>query len=116
VLFSLVGLSDGTADQAAANNVVDGVIDEVAETQLLAAGFRPVFLLDTPAFARARSYGYVAELVTPRIAWVGEPAAWSSYLGARVASMTVTYGVSTMITIGPNGLDDVARGVLRAFR
>lgn len=115
VLFSLVGLSDGAADQSAVTHVLDAVIDEVAETQLLAAGFRPVFLLDTPAFARTRSYGYVAELLTPRAAWVGEPADWSSYVGARVASMTATYGVSTMIAVGPDGLDDVARGVLRSF-
>ena len=48
--------------------VVDAVIDDVAEIQLMGAGFRPLFLLDTPAFARARSYGYLAELVTPRAA------------------------------------------------
>ena len=54
VLLSLVGLTDGTADNAAISKVVDAVIDEVAETQLLGAGFRPIFLLDTPAFtARA---------------------------------------------------------------
>ena len=29
--------------------------------------------------------------------------------------MTTTDGVSAMITVGPDGLDDVARGVLRSF-
>ena len=53
------------------SKVVDAVIDEVAETQLLGAGFRPVFLLDTPAFGRVRSYGYAVELVTPAAGWVG---------------------------------------------
>jgi hypothetical protein len=91
------------------------VIDEVAECQLLGAGFRPVFLLDTAAFGRARSYGYVVELLTPRSAWLGEPADWPEYLAARVTSMRTIYGVSAMITAGSDGLDDVARGLLRSF-
>jgi hypothetical protein len=115
VLFSLIGLTDGAADHAAASKVVNAVIDEVAESQLLGAGFRPVFLIDTPAFGRARSYGYVVELVTPRTAWVGEPLEWSEYVGARIASMTTNYGISAVITVGRGGLDDVARGALRSF-
>ena len=39
VLLSLVGLTDGTADNAAISKVVDAVIDEVAETQLLGRVF-----------------------------------------------------------------------------
>lgn len=35
ILPSLVGLADGTADNAAASKVVDAVIDEVAVTQPL---------------------------------------------------------------------------------
>jgi hypothetical protein len=115
ILISLVGLPEDIEDSAAAREVIDVMIDEVAECQLLGAGFRPVFLLDTPAFGRARSYGYLVELVTPRSAWLGEPADWSEYVAARVASITATYGVSTMITVGPNGLDNVARGVLRSL-
>ncbi len=115
ILLSLVGLADGIADHAATSTIVDAVIDEVAECQVLGAGFRPVFLLDTPIFSRARSYGYVVELVTPRTAWPGEPTDWSEYLATRVASMTTIYGISTMITVGPGGLDDMARGMLRSF-
>jgi hypothetical protein len=29
--------------------------------------------------------------------------------------MVTTYGVSAVITVGPAGLDDVNRGVLRSF-
>ena len=36
--------------------IIDAVIDEVAELQLLGAGFRPVFLLDTPAFGEPQQY------------------------------------------------------------
>ena len=91
------------------------MIDEVAEIQLLGAGFRPVFLLDAPAFSRARSYGFPVELITPNSVWSGEPADWSEYIGARVASMTRVYGVSAVVTIGPHGLDAVTRGLLRSF-
>ena len=118
ILFDLVGLVDDLddlGDRVAIGELVDDVIDEVAELQLLGAGFRPVFLLDVPAFNRARSYGYVAELVTPRTAWSAELPDWSEYVAARVASMTAFYGVSAVITVGPHGLGDPARGVLRAF-
>jgi hypothetical protein len=115
ILLSLVGLTHGIGTNASSGQVVEAVIDEVAEMQLLRAGFRPVFLLDMPAFSRARSYGYLVELVTPRTGWSGESADWSDYVAARVASMTRTYGVSAMITVGPDGLDDAARGVLRSF-
>ena len=114
ILVSLVGFADG-GERAAVSEVVDAVIDDVAEMQVLGAGFRPVFLLDTPAFSRARNYGYLAELVTPRTAWQGEPAEWPEYVGARLASMATAYGVSGVIAIGPDGLDDVGRGVLRSY-
>jgi hypothetical protein len=115
ILLNLVRLTNGTGTNASSEQVVETVIDEVAEMQLLGAGFRPVFLLDVPAFSRARCYGYLAELVMPRTAWSGESGDWSDYVAARVASMTRTYGVSAMITLGPDGLDDAARGVLRFF-
>jgi hypothetical protein len=115
ILLSLVGLTNGMDTNGSSGRVVEAVIDEIAEIQLLGAGFRPVFLLDTPAFSRARSYGYLVELVTPRTAWSGESADWSDYVAARVASMAKTYGISAMITVGPDGLNDAARGVLRSF-
>jgi hypothetical protein len=115
ILVSLVGRTNGIGTSASSGQLVEAVIDEVAEMQLLGAGFRPVFLLDMPAFGRARSYGYLVELVTPRTAWSGESADWSDYVAARAASMMRTYGVSAMITVGPDGLDDAARGVLRSF-
>ena len=115
VLLSLVGLADDVTENAESDKVIDAVIDEVAEIQLLGAGFRPVFLLDTPSFSRARGYGFPVELVTPTSVWSGEPADWPEYIGARVASMTRVYGVSAVVTIGPHGLDAVTRGLLRSF-
>ena len=114
ILLSLVGLADGDGRNRPIGDVVDGVIDDVAEMQLLGAGFRPVFLLDTPAFSRARSYGYVAELVTPRAAWSAEPKDWSEYVGARIASMRTNWGLGGDHHRS-DGLDDVTRGALRSF-
>jgi hypothetical protein len=115
ILFSLVGLTDAVEYSAKVYEVVDSVIDQVAEAQLLDAGFRPVFVLDAPAFSRARSYGYLVELVEPRSAWEGTPTDWSEYIAARVASMMTIYRASAILTVGPDGLDDVARGVLRSL-
>jgi hypothetical protein len=115
ILVNLLGLPGRTADSAAMSKIIDSVIEEVAEMQLLWAGFRPVFLLDTPAFGRARSYGYPVELVTPCAAWSGEPVDWPEYIGARIASMMRTYGISAVVTVGPDGLDDVGRGLLRSY-
>jgi hypothetical protein len=45
----------------------------------------------------------------------GKSVDWSEYVSARVASMTTAYGVSAMITVGSDGLDEVARGALWSF-
>ena len=132
VLLSLIGLNDEAAEHVnrrelvetgaptgsahiSTGNLIDAVTDEVAELQLLGAGFRPVFLLDTPAFSRPRSYGYAVELVMPAAAWSGEPADWADYVGARIASMARAYGISAVVTVGPDGLDDVGRALLRSY-
>ena len=115
VLLTLLGPTDGVADNEMTDKVIDVVIDEVAEMQLLGAGFRPLFLLDTPAFSRARSYGYLVELVTPAAAWSAESADWPDYIAARVASMIRAYGISAVVTVGRDGLDEVARGLLRSY-
>jgi len=115
VLLTLLGPTDSLANKQMTDKVIDAVIDEVAEMQLLGAGFRPMFLLDTPAFSRARSYGYLVELVTPATAWSTESADWPDYIGARVASMIRTYGISAVVRVGRDGLDEVARGLLRSY-
>jgi hypothetical protein len=115
VLISLVGLADRVTANGTTGRIIDAVIDEVAELQLLGAGFRPVFLLDIPAFSRARSYGYAVELVTPAAAWLGGAAEWPHYIAARIASMMRSYGISAVVTTGREGLDDVARGVLLSY-
>ena len=95
-------------------NRIGEVAEEVARLQVLGAGFRPVFVVDSPTFAPIRRFGYVIELVTPRDSWtVEEP--WSEYLRRRFASMLSAYGVHVVVTVGSDGLDDGGRATLEAL-
>lgn len=87
------------------------VAEEVAAVQVLSAGFRPVFVIDTPAFGPIRRFGYVVELVMPRGSWTAEEP-WSDYLCRRIASMVTQYGAWTMISVGPDGLGESGRAAL----
>lgn len=97
---------------------VEVTVDEVARLQLLGAGFRPVFVTDTPAFAATRRYGYPVELLTgpPTGSVTGRDAAWDEYARERVALLFATYRASASVTLGPDGLDKPARLVLSSLR
>lgn len=99
---------DLTADQ------VRHLVDVVAEEQLLTAAFRPLFVLDQPAFAATRRYSYVAELVVPAAAWQAEEE-WSAYLGRRLVSIQDTFGVAQWIRVPAGGVDPVLLAQLRAL-
>lgn len=45
------------------------LLEEIAELQRRTQAFRPLLVLDTPAFAQARSHGYVVEYVLPEAQW-----------------------------------------------
>jgi len=75
---------------------LEAVVDELAEIQLITAAFRPVLLLDTPAFAVARRYGYPPELV-PRSATEADRIAYWKRLRR-------TYGTALRCTVGVEGL------------
>jgi len=90
------------------------VVEEVATMQVLGAGFRPIFVIDSPTFAPLRRFGYLVELVTPRDSWTAE-APWPEYVGRRLGSMVSLYGVKAVVTVGPEGLGDGGRAVLASF-
>ena len=48
---------------------VDEVVDDIARLQVLTAGFRPIFVLDSPHLGSPRRYGYVAELIVSAADW-----------------------------------------------
>lgn len=97
---------------------VGATVDEVARLQLLGAGFRPVFVTDTPAFAATRRYGYPAELLGESGAAEakGGDSSATEHARERVALLFSTYRATASVTLGPGGLDEPARLVLSSLR
>lgn len=91
-----------------------GLVDVVAEEQLLSAAFRPLFVLDQPAFATTRTYGFPTELVRPAPE-TGAEGEWGDYLQRRLASIQDTFGVSTWIRVPAEGVDTVLLAQLRSL-
>lgn len=80
---------------------VDRLVEEVARLQRDTAAFRPLLVLDRPAFAAARRHGYVLEVLLPEEGWSG-PGPWSDYLGTRLASLVDHYQLWHLaVTDGP---------------
>lgn len=88
------------------------VVDEVAELQLLTAGFRPVFVLDVPEFAAVRRYGYPVELLIDEASWARDDQTWQGYARARLAAVTSTFRSRATVTANRDGLDPTGRLLL----
>jgi hypothetical protein len=93
---------------------IPGIAEEVAELQVLGAGFRPVFVVDSPTFGPIRRFGYVIELITPRDFWTADEP-WSEYLRRRFASLLTVYGIRVVINVGCEGLGESGRATLEAL-
>jgi hypothetical protein len=91
---------------------VEAAVDEIAQLQLLTAGFRPVVVMDTPALGAARRYGFPTELLTSRDAWVDGHQSWDEYAQLRLGRIIATYRSACTVTVGADGLDDVGRLIL----
>lgn len=91
---------------------IDPIIDEIAQTQLLTAGFRPVIVVDSPRFATARKYGYPTELFIPAHEWSDEHQSWEEYARAKLGRIIMTYRSSATVTVGPDGLDETNHMIL----
>lgn len=98
---------------------IDKTVEQVAVLQRETAGFRPVFVTDTPALRLARRYHYPAEMLVGRCIWrqaEHNDVPWEDYARKRIGLMLAAYGTSASVTLGPAGLDDAARVVLRSLR
>lgn len=84
-------------------DAVPGLIEWVAEEQVLTGGFRPVVILDTDRFGEARQYGYPVEYVLPRTVWHGPPDSWDDYLAARVAALRRFYQAAGIVNLASPG-------------
>lgn len=80
--FLATGLSPEEADR---------LVEEVAALQRRLAGFRPLLVLDQPAFGAARAHGYVLEVLTPREAFAGSEQEWTAYVSRLLAGMVDHY-------------------------
>lgn len=94
-------------------DVLAGVVEEVAREQLLSATFAPVFLLDQPHFALTRRYGFVTELLPPPDT---DPDRRQALLADRITGIQRAYGITEWLRIGPRGLDDLDRSLLQLAR
>jgi len=91
---------------------IDRTVDDVARLQLMTAAFRPVFVIDTPAFASMRKYGFPAEVLIPASQWSDAEYTWEEYARRLLALMLDGYSATASVTVGPQGLDTAARVLL----
>lgn len=92
---------------------VDEVVAEVAELQVLTAGFRPVFVTDTPQLGTARRYGYPVELLVDEAGW-DDSQPWSTYLRSALTAIFAAYRSNASLVVGPAGLSQTDRLVLNS--
>lgn len=87
-----------------AGDRIDEWVDRVAEAQVESAGFRPLFVVDAPHFAKLRQYGYLFEYLMPYADWssLAEPADWTRYVQGRLNQLTKLYRPSTVIVLPEN--------------
>ncbi|MBB5788451.1 hypothetical protein [Jiangella mangrovi] len=94
---------------------VRDVVDELAELQVLTAGFRPVVVMDVAELATARAYGYPAELLLPEAEWTHATQTWDDYLRATLATIFASYRSTASVTVGPEGLTPTDKLLLGAL-
>lgn len=106
VLVLLLGLPAGRVRE---------VVDEVAELQVLTAGFRPVIVMDVPELAAARAYGFPAELLLPEDGWPHPAQPWDDYVRTTLGALFATYRSAASVIVGPDGLGRAERLLLASL-
>ena len=91
------------------------VVDEIAQVQLLTAGFRPVIVMDLPELSAARRYGFPVELLVDEDSWIGEEPSWSEYVRSRLGSIVTTYRSAATVLAHPAGLTRADRLLLNGM-
>lgn len=89
----------------AADDDVPGLLERVAEEQVLTGGFRPVVVLDSDHFGAVRQYGWPVDFVVPERDWTDPDVAWRDYLRERLRAMRRGYGAVALVELTePDGL------------
>ena len=98
-------------------DIIGPTLEQIAQLQLMGAGFRPVVLSDVPLFPATRPFGYPVELVPAERTWRPEQdGPWEDHVRARISLALDTYRCTCMVNIGPNGLDRTGRLLLTSLR
>lgn len=87
------------------------------ECQLTTPGFRICLILDRPAFATLRTYGYMSEVLMPEAEWIRlhptEP--WCDYVESNVRRVSKSFGSSGIVPfMQPMDVARLEPAVLRA--
>lgn len=85
---------------------VEDLASRIEQAQVVAATFRPVFVLDTPAFGPLRLRSFAFEHVMDRLAWekLHEPSKWVDYLLCQLSTLRSDYGAAVVVPIESGGL------------
>lgn len=76
---------------------LESLVEQVAALQREQGSFRVLLVVDQPAFALARTHGYVVEVLVAQAQWEGHPqgegerVTWEAYLGRRLADVVDHY-------------------------
>lgn len=95
---------------------VEALVDQVADLQQELGSFRPLVVLDRPAFAAVRRHGYVLEVLTPAASWDGDVTSWTDHVGARLGSIVDHYQLWTLVRAAGGQLDPLDVALLRGLR
>lgn len=98
-------------DAIDAGEALPHVLREVAILQGETRGFRPVVLLDQPAFGAVRAYGWPMELVVPEAEW-DFPQEWADYRARRLAMLLARYRAWTIVGVVDGQLEPGGRRLL----
>src|SRR5699024_12179105 len=67
-------------------DIIGPTLEQIAQLQLMGAGFRPVVLSDVPLFPATRPFGYPVELVPAERTWRPEQdGPWEDHVRARLS-------------------------------
>lgn len=93
------------------------VAGHLQQEQVLSAAFRPVLVVDRPAFGPLRDCGYACEQLLPeeRYPALGLGTPWADYVAGHVRRIVATYGARRVVPVGPydaGGLTAATRAAL----
>ena len=101
--FTVLGLDDDGVARA---------IDEVLALQQSTRAFRPVLVLDRPAFAAGRSHDVVVDHIQSLDDWYGDPDEHATYVGRRLVSVVQGFRAWHLVHVTAAGVPAPDRAIV----